>query len=245
MRLHPASREGEGAQRERFHGVMGVTGHKVRDVPELSRPSRARSADEKHQRREEILQAAERLWTSKAYADLSMNQVAREAQLAKGTLYLYFSTKEELFMALLNKQLLAVLDDLARQLQEQPGRTPTEMADLFADYAQGHESLRRLLVLMPLVLERNISVETNVNFKKHLWIAAQKLLSAMPFPQDTSLRFLRHVYALIVGWQQVTEPNAAVQVLKESGVLTYTFNFDEEFRLSLRAVANVLAAETA
>lgn len=242
IRHPPPDREPE---RERFHGGRGVTGHKVKVVPELSRPTRARSADEKHQRREEILQAAERLWTSTSYAELSMNQVAREAQLAKGTLYLYFSTKEELFMALLNKKLLGVLDDLARQLQAQPGRTPTETADLFADCAQENESLRRLLILAPLVLERNISVDTNVTFKKNLWHAAQNLLSAMPFEEKTSLRFLRHVYALVVGWQQITEPNKAIQILKDAGVVTVTLNFEDEFRLSLRAVANVLATETA
>ena len=54
------------------------------------RPARARSAEEKNQRRDDILRAAERLWTSTTYAELSMNQVAREAKLAKGTLYLYF-----------------------------------------------------------------------------------------------------------------------------------------------------------
>ena len=41
-----------------------------------NRPARARSAAEKTQRRDDILRAAERLWNTSTYTDLSMNHVA-------------------------------------------------------------------------------------------------------------------------------------------------------------------------
>lgn len=52
------------------------------------------------QRRASILQAALAVLERKDYHDITMEAVAREARVAKGTPYLYFPTKEKLFTAL-------------------------------------------------------------------------------------------------------------------------------------------------
>lgn len=56
-----------------------------------------RKEREKEQRRNDILNAAERIFFSKGFEDSTMDDVAEEAELSKGTLYLYFKSKEELF----------------------------------------------------------------------------------------------------------------------------------------------------
>lgn len=48
-----------------------------------------------------IIEAADRLFTRFGYRRTSMDDIAREASVAKGTLYLYFASKEALFCALL------------------------------------------------------------------------------------------------------------------------------------------------
>lgn len=58
-----------------------------------------RKEREKEQRRTEIVDAAERLFIAKGYDGVSMDDVAKETELAKGTLYLYFKNKESLFFA--------------------------------------------------------------------------------------------------------------------------------------------------
>jgi len=55
---------------------------------------------EKEQRRQDIFKAAERLFLSRGYDDVSMNDIASEVELSKATLYLYFANKEELFFAI-------------------------------------------------------------------------------------------------------------------------------------------------
>lgn len=55
---------------------------------------------EKEQRRNDILHAAEKLFLSRGYDDVSMNDIAQEVELSKATLYLYFDNKEELFFAI-------------------------------------------------------------------------------------------------------------------------------------------------
>jgi TetR/AcrR family transcriptional regulator len=52
---------------------------------------------EKERRKAEILDAAERLFFSRSYEDVSMDDIAREVELNKATLYLYFKNKEALF----------------------------------------------------------------------------------------------------------------------------------------------------
>ncbi|MBD3290820.1 TetR family transcriptional regulator, partial [candidate division KSB1 bacterium] len=55
---------------------------------------------EKEQRRNDIIDAAERVIFSKGRATSTMDDVAEEAELSKGTLYLYFKSKEELYLAI-------------------------------------------------------------------------------------------------------------------------------------------------
>ena len=52
---------------------------------------------EKEQRKNEIIDAAERLFFSRRYEDVSMDGIASEVELNKATIYLYFKNKETLF----------------------------------------------------------------------------------------------------------------------------------------------------
>ena len=55
---------------------------------------------EKEQRRNDIIDAAEKIFFSKGMETATMDEIADEAELSKGTLYLYFKSKEELFHAI-------------------------------------------------------------------------------------------------------------------------------------------------
>ena len=56
-----------------------------------------RREKEKEQRRNLILDAAQTLFFSKNYDEISIEEIAEKAQLAKGTLYTYFKSKEALY----------------------------------------------------------------------------------------------------------------------------------------------------
>jgi TetR/AcrR family transcriptional regulator len=61
--------------------------------------TKTRREREKEQRRNEILDAAEELFLSKGYDNVHMDEIAREVELGKATLYLYFENKEALFFS--------------------------------------------------------------------------------------------------------------------------------------------------
>ena len=62
-----------------------------------------RRAREKQHRMQDILEAAEKVFFTKGYESATMNEIAREADLGKGTLYLYFKGKDDVHRAIVEK----------------------------------------------------------------------------------------------------------------------------------------------
>jgi len=58
-----------------------------------------RKEKEKEQRRNTIIDAAQALFFAKPYDEITIEAIAEKAQLAKGTVYLYFNSKEEVYSA--------------------------------------------------------------------------------------------------------------------------------------------------
>jgi TetR/AcrR family transcriptional regulator len=72
---------------------------------------------EKELRKTEIINAAERLFFSRSYEDVSMDDIAREVELNKATLYLYFENKETLFATIVLRG-VRILEEKYRQCRE-------------------------------------------------------------------------------------------------------------------------------
>ena len=64
---------------------------------------RERKEREKGARREEIVNAAEKIFFEKGLALATMDEIAEAAELSKGTLYLYYKSKEDLYLAVAMK----------------------------------------------------------------------------------------------------------------------------------------------
>jgi AcrR family transcriptional regulator len=93
----------------------------------LAEPATAR--DEQRSRRQEaIIRAASKLFAELGYAGCEMERVAEEVKVAKGTLYLYFPSKEALF--------LAAVDWGMRQMQLEVARAAEEERDAFERIAR-------------------------------------------------------------------------------------------------------------
>jgi AcrR family transcriptional regulator len=56
---------------------------------------------EKLARRETIIEAAKELFYQKGFPDTTMEEIASAAEVSKGTLYLYFSSKDELYVSII------------------------------------------------------------------------------------------------------------------------------------------------
>ena len=65
--------------------------------------------------RDEILKAAMQLFANRGFHETSMSEVAREARVSKALIFWHFKTKEELFVAVLNRLLEPYFIDFAEE----------------------------------------------------------------------------------------------------------------------------------
>jgi AcrR family transcriptional regulator len=90
--------------------------------------TKERREREKLQRRQQIIDAAEQCYREYGFDGSTMDNIAEKAELSKGTLYLYFENKQEIFWALG----LQASNELAETLAQDLEQYPTGMAKLQA-----------------------------------------------------------------------------------------------------------------
>lgn len=189
------------------------------------------------------MRAALELLAERRFPEVKMIDVARAAHLAKGTVFLYFPTKEALFLDLLEELLVEWLAEIDQVLDSGKGRwSCARVARLITDTLVPRDSLTRLLTLMSSVLEQNVDVDRVVRFKERL----MEILSATGGRLERRLSFLQpgegahllmRIYAVIVGVRQWTDPGeVARQALAAPGLEPLAFDFEAELRSLLLVV---------
>ena len=98
---------------------------------------KAKSQQQKLQRVNSILVAAETLFEQNSDGELpSAIQIANQAGVAKGTLYIYFRTKEAIFLAVLERHIQNWIADFERQLRLYDSVTVADICKYLIDYWQ-------------------------------------------------------------------------------------------------------------
>jgi AcrR family transcriptional regulator len=102
---------------------------------------------EREQRRQSILDAAEHTYISKG-AGATMDDIASAAEVAKGTLYLYFSSKEDLWLSLISKGLAMLEERFRATVREANGTVDavTRIGTAYIEFAREHTNMFRLLL---------------------------------------------------------------------------------------------------
>lgn len=110
------------------------------------------TAQTKAATRQAILQAARRLFAEKGFGATTTRDIAQAAEIATGTLFNYFPTKEAIVASMAGE---ALRDDLADSDNASSAETLEE--DLFALVAGGLRKLKRLRKHLPSLLETSLS----------------------------------------------------------------------------------------
>ncbi len=205
---------------------------------------RARQQHQKQERRETILAFARKELETSTFPDITMSQIAARAGLVKGTLYLYFATKEELFLELLRQELHAWFWDLETALDELPKRGRLEASGrLLARTATARPNLRQLLALLHAHLLANVPESTILAFRNE-WngrIASMGLVfeRSLPFLRPGhGAQLVRRVIALIIGLQSLGEP------LQGQGPEQAAPAFGREFQMTITALMRGLREDS-
>jgi AcrR family transcriptional regulator len=193
---------------------------------------RASTQEKKSERRMMILEKA-RAWISDhAFSEIRLADMARELGLVRGTLYLYFPSKQDLFSAVLRQE----MESWWALFRESPVTTPG--ADIVHALAT-HTLLVRLLSSLHMTIEPGLSTEGLRSLK--MWFldfvgrAACDLEKRYPLIQGKGYFFLLQVYSLLLGTSQLAFPpeNVNELVCQEEAFSPFRIDFNNFLATSI------------
>jgi AcrR family transcriptional regulator len=201
---------------------------------------RARTEEDKELRRRAILTVARQLFAERGLVGFAMAEVAARAGLVKGTLYLYWPTREELLLAVLEELLWQWLDELDGRLDDARAPAgPRKLAAVVCDSLASYDPLARLLAVLQTVLEHNVSPATIRRFKtllaERMAATGARLERQLPsLPAGEGVRVLLHLNAILVGLVQMADPAPAVRaILAEPALQPLAIDLARELRAAL------------
>ena len=185
----------------------------------MTGPRRARSPEDKQQRRQDILGHAWKLFQARSWAELTMSDVAEASGLSKAALYRYFETKEALFLEVEAARLGEWLQVLGTELDRLPRpASPEAVGTLVADSLVARPGLPRLLALLHVSLEQNVPFDAALAFKRrlHEWLVrlGSQLEAALgALPPGTGLGAALQLHALCIGLWQMADAGPVMRRL--------------------------------
>jgi TetR/AcrR family fatty acid metabolism transcriptional regulator len=98
-------------------------------------------------RKEEIIRAAANLFSKKSYHDVTMDDIAEKVGVAKGTIYLYFDSKEKLYLEIMEEtyeEIESILEKETAKSDPAPVKLKKLLGLIFKFYLQNLDVLRIL-----------------------------------------------------------------------------------------------------
>jgi AcrR family transcriptional regulator len=168
---------------------------------------RALLAEDKQERHNAILDAAERLLRRSPERVANVSEVADEAGLAKGTVYLYFPSKEELLLALHERHVAEFFAALGELLARSKTITFDEILAITGAHMVEQPTFLPLAARCFGIMGTQVPLDTAVAFKGRMAARMREAAAGLErhfpeLPPGGGVPLLRHSYALILGlWQ--------------------------------------------
>jgi AcrR family transcriptional regulator len=203
---------------------------------------RAVAVEDKEERRQELLDAVEKLYLTHPDRMPNVAEVAEKAGLAKGTVYLYFPTKEDMLLELHQRHVGRFFSNLMKKLAL-PG--PLAFEDIFAVTRDHMLRVPGYLALSShcfAQMERETPFDSAVAFKSRvaqtLAMAGDALERHFPTLQEgDGIALLMHSYGLIVGLWQLLHPNERFEkALARPELKVLKRDYEREVEQALRAL---------
>lgn len=200
-------------------------------VLERSPKKRAVLEKDKLSKRTSIIQAAASLLQKKDWAELSMDEVAKRAKIAKGTLYLYFPTKEDLCLRIHSADYETWFLDLYEFLNSSKELDAKMFSNWFVQSMDRHTRFLKLLPIVPTILEKNASIQTIREFKTNIKLQITNVLPQLIrffpfFNEQTGFLFLMQCHALAVGsWSHGFPSNQVREAVKDTDLELFVLDY--------------------
>lgn len=179
-------------------------------------------------RREEIISACEKLYQTKGFKDITIKDIGSLTSFTRTSIYNYFQTKEEIFLALLKREYEIWIRDLKRMMSEIPAMTKEEFARRFSRSLKDRTLLLKLLSMNHYDMESGSSQERLADFKitygETLRTVAQCLRQYFPdMPEEERQNFIYIFFPFMFGIYPYTAVNEKQKTAMETAKVDYVF----------------------
>ncbi|BBO77181.1 TetR family transcriptional regulator [Desulfosarcina widdelii] len=204
---------------------------------------RAISEEDKLKRRTKILNTAWRLFKQKGGLLPTVSGIAGKAGMSKGTVYLYFKTKEEIFLVLYLQKVAEWFESSIAPVKERKGQlTAEEIARVFTNHVIKNPDVLMMSSIAKSVIEENIGDEALIRAK----IASAGLLKASgeifsaSFPgtsKEKGAEITLWIISLITGlWQFASHPPHISKIIKKQNLTVLEPDFAESVTAAVAAL---------
>ena len=116
-------------------------------------------------RKEEIISACEKLYQTLSFKDITLKEIGNETSFSRPTIYNYYQTKEEIFLALFEREYVRWNEELQTILRDNRKLTKAELAEKLAASLANRQQLLKLLAMNNYDMEENSREELLTSFK--------------------------------------------------------------------------------
>lgn len=195
---------------------------------------RAITDREKKKKRQRILKAAWAVFEENEGRLPLVSRIAKQAGISKGTIYLYFKTKEEIFLNVYIMLLEDWLSSLEQDLRDLGDNADTNtMALLFTSFIVEKPNVMKLGSLVRSVFEESMDHDTLMAAKltmARLTEAAGKI-AARSIPGASEERggeIVLWIYSLLTGlWQHADRRPEIARQIRKQGLTVFDLNFKD------------------
>ena len=124
------------------------------------------SSEKTNARKEETIAACETLYQTMGFKEITIKEIADYTSFSRPSIYNYFETKEEIFLALLQKEYERWIDNLNAVRDGHDALTRDELAKELARTLEAREQLLKLMSMNHYDMEANSRMERLIEFKR-------------------------------------------------------------------------------
>lgn len=116
-------------------------------------------------RKEEIITACAKLYKTMSFKDITIKEIGNATTFTRTSIYNYFQTKEEIFLALLQREYELWIRRLKQIRAEHERMTGAEFADALAHSLEERKNLLKIMSMNHYDMEENSRLERLIEFK--------------------------------------------------------------------------------
>lgn len=198
---------------------------------------RARSQEAKEEKAGVILDMTAKMFTTTEYENIKMAEIAKALGISNGILFVYFKTKEMLFLQLLIREYAKRLDNMEQRIKTYDISNyelfKKLVLDEMTDIIEDSDMYIRLISIRGAILEKNIDLEVMIEFKQWFYNRFKEVSliiheKCKVFSTDEIMEIFLIQESILVGCKLCSSlPSEVLNIIDKYQMEGFKFSFKE------------------